>query len=129
VAAEEHAAFYCAQRFTLNVTREHERQAGWSPSARLFEAAACGVPTISDHWPGVEQFFEPGREILLASSCDDVLALLCGLPETERRQIAERARERVLRQHTAAHRAATLEREAINVIAERENRFAWRALS
>jgi spore maturation protein CgeB len=104
----DHAAFYAAQRFTLNVTRADMVRAGYSPSVRLFEAAACGVPVISDVWPDIDEFFERGTEILLARSGDDVLRYLRQMREPERRLIGIRARDRVLRAHTAAHRARTL---------------------
>jgi spore maturation protein CgeB len=105
----EHRRFYCSQRFTLNVTRAAMIEAGWSPSVRLFEAAACGTPIISDAWPGLETLFDPGAEILLPHTTRDVVELLVDLPDAERRAIGERARERVLREHSAAHRAAQLE--------------------
>ena len=104
-----HRGFYARQRFTLNVTRADMVEAGWSPSVRLFEAAACGVPVVSDGWDGLDTFFEPGREILVAEDADDVLAHL-ELPEAARRAIGERARRRVLAEHTAEHRARELER-------------------
>jgi spore maturation protein CgeB len=104
----EHPAFYCASRFTLNVTRADMIAAGWSPSVRLFEAAACAVPVISDRWEGLDALFAPGREILLADGTGDVTAALeagdAGAPA-----IGLAARERVLAAHTAAHRAAELE--------------------
>jgi spore maturation protein CgeB len=109
LAPGAHRAFYNRQRFTLNVTRADMRRAGFSPSIRLFEAAACGTPIVSDDWPGLATFFEPGREILLAAEPEDVEEILCGIPEAERRRIGRRARQRVLAEHTAAHRAATLE--------------------
>ncbi len=105
-----HRAFYNAQRFTLNITRAEMVRAGWSPSVRLFEAAACGTPIISDAWPGLEEIFEPGREILIARTTEDVLRILRETPEAEARAIGRRARERVLAEHTAAHRASELER-------------------
>jgi spore maturation protein CgeB len=105
----DHARFYAAQRFTLNVTRADMVRAGWSPSVRLFEAAACGTPIISDFWPGLSTFFEPGREILIARSTADALRVLDRLAEDERREIGTRARRRVLAQHTAMHRAVELE--------------------
>ncbi|HLM35227.1 MAG TPA: glycosyltransferase [Gaiellaceae bacterium] len=108
VPPSEHPGFYSAQRFTLNVTRDDMVRAGWSPSVRLFEAAACGVPVISDWWDGLDAFFEPGREILIAHDRDDVARHLA-LGEHERRAIGARARERVLREHTAEHRVAELE--------------------
>ncbi|MDQ3459271.1 MAG: glycosyltransferase [Deinococcota bacterium] len=104
----EHRAFYNAQRFTLNVTRADMVRVGYSPSVRLFEAAACGVPIISDLWEGLGAFFELGEEILVAESPEDSLRHL-ELAEGERRAVGERARARVLAEHTAAHRAAELE--------------------
>jgi spore maturation protein CgeB len=105
----EHRAFYCSQRFTLNLTRAAMVEAGYSPSVRLFEAAACGVPIISDVWPGLETLFTPEREILLARSAGDTVRLLETLGDDESARIGARARRRVLSQHTAEHRAAELE--------------------
>jgi spore maturation protein CgeB len=107
VSPPEHPAFYCAQKLTLNVTRTDMIEAGYSPSVRLFEAAACGVPIVSDRWPGIEQYFVPGREILLADTTDDIVRSL-GMPEDQRAEIARRARERALRDHTAEARAREL---------------------
>jgi spore maturation protein CgeB len=103
-----HASFYAAQRYTLSVTRADMVRAGWSPSVRLFEAAACATPVISDPWPGLETFFTPGREIRIARTTADVLAVLDGVAEEERQAIGDRARARVLAEHTAAHRADAL---------------------
>src|SRR5690606_4009740 len=101
----EHRAFYNAQRFTLNVTRERMVAAGYSPSVRLFEAAACGTPIISDWWEGLDRFLIPGEEIFVARSAADTLEILRSVGDAERRRIGLRARTRVLREHTAAHRA------------------------
>jgi spore maturation protein CgeB len=110
LAPRQHRAFYNAQRFTLNVTRADMVRAGYSPSVRLFEAAACATPIISDVWPGLEAFLEPGTEILLARTAADTLAYLHDMTDDERRAIGARARTRILEAHTAAHRAAQLER-------------------
>jgi len=104
-----HRGFYCAQRYTLNVTRADMIQRGHSPSVRLFEAAACGVPIISDWWAGLDELFQPGAEILIAGSAAEMLGILRTLPDAERRAIGERARTRVLAAHTGDHRAAELE--------------------
>jgi spore maturation protein CgeB len=109
LAPSRHRSFYCASGFTLNVTRRERAQAGWSPSVRLFEAAACGTPIITDEWPGLEAFFTPGREILVVKGTDDVLGYLRELPKRDRVELAARARHRVLTEHTAEHRAAALE--------------------
>ena len=115
VAPAHHRTFYTAQRFTLNVTRADMIRAGWSPSVRLFEAAACGVPIVSDEWPGLDEFFVPGQEIFVSRSADDTLALLRTLPDEARLAAAERARARVVSAHTAAHRAAQLESALIEI--------------
>lgn len=112
----EHRQFYNQQRFTLNITRQHMIQAGYSPSVRLFEAAACGVAIITDDWPGLDRFFEPGKDLLIAHDTDDTLGYLRNMTEPERLRIAANARERVLSAHTAAHRAAELERYALEAM-------------
>jgi spore maturation protein CgeB len=109
LAPARHRRFYNAQRFTLNITRQPMVHAGYSPSVRLFEAAACGTPIISDVWDGIETVLEPGREILLARDSADVLRYLNDLPETERLEVARRARRRILHEHTAEHRAREFE--------------------
>ena len=109
LAPGDHASFYNRLRFTLNVTRRDMVRSGYSPSVRLFEAAACGTPIVSDRWRGLETFFAPGREILLADDGPGVLALLRDVPDGERQAIGRRARARVLQSHTAAHRAEELE--------------------
>ncbi len=111
----QHRNFYNAQRFTLNVTRAAMIRAGWSPSVRLFEAAACAVPILSDWWDGLDSLFEPEREILIAETANDVLRSL-RMKDHDRKRIGLRARDRVLAEHTAAHRARELEsyvREAL----------------
>lgn len=110
VGPGDHAAFYGGLRFTLNVTRADMIAAGWSPSVRLFEAAACATPIISDDWAGLATLFEPGREILIARGASDVLGWLRGLGDEERHAIGVAARRRVLAEHTADHRIETLER-------------------
>jgi spore maturation protein CgeB len=119
LAPRDHRAFYNRQRYTLNITRADMIRAGWSPSVRLFEAAACGVPIISDSWPGLDEFFVPGEEILISAGPEDTLRYLREVPEPERRAIGERARERVVARHTAAHRAEELEAAMETLLARR----------
>lgn len=111
----EHRNFYNAQKFTLNVTRADMIQAGYSPSVRLFEAAACGVPVISDYWQGIESIFEPGKEILISHSPQETIEYLTSIDEEQRRTIAEGARKKVLKYHTAASRARQLEKYILEV--------------
>lgn len=118
---DRHRDFYNAQRYTLNVTRSAMVRRGWSPSVRLFEAAACGTPIITDRWDGLADYFEPGREVLVADDAREVYDILRELSDGERRALGRRARARVLREHTAAHRAASLERFAREVLGERRS--------
>ncbi len=103
-----HPWFYSSLGWTLNVTRADMREAGWSPSVRLFEAAACACPIISDSWPGIEDVLQPGRDIALADDTETLLATL-GQGEVLRARLGQAARRRVLGAHTAGHRAAKLE--------------------
>lgn len=107
VPPPEHPAFYCSSRFTLSVTRAAMADMGYCPSGRLFEAAACGTPLISDYWQGLEEFFEPGREILIASSAEDVRQAL-EMDAHKVCRIGSAARRRVLAEHTADHRCTEL---------------------
>ncbi|HEU0137772.1 MAG TPA: glycosyltransferase [Flavobacterium sp.] len=114
----QHRAFYNSQMFTLNVTREDMIEAGYSPSVRLFEAAACGVPVISDYWDGLTSIFEVDKEILIAKSSSDVLNYL-KIDAHERIQIGERARQRILAAHTAEVRAAELENYILEILSSK----------
>ena len=107
-----------AERFTLNVTRSDMVRAGHSPSVRLFEAAACGTPIISDHWEGLASFFAPNTEILVARDARDTLRYLREITEAERVAIGNRARARVMSAHTATHRAAELEGYILEALGE-----------
>jgi len=111
----DHPEFYAASRFTLNVTRADMIAAGWSPSVRLFEAGACGTPIISDRWDGIEDVFEPGEQIVLADTTEQVIAAL----EMDATDLGTAAREAVLAHHSAARRAEQLEHD---LAGEREGR-------
>src|SRR5690606_23389849 len=103
----EHSAFYCSSRLTLSITRGAMAARGYCPSGRIFEAAACGVPIVSDGWAGLDSFFEPGRELLIAHTTEDAIDAL-RRDDDQLRQIGAAARARVLAEHTAEHRAAPL---------------------
>lgn len=107
VPPPEHPAFYSSSNATLNVTRGAMASYGYCPSGRLFEAAACGTPVVSDSWDGLAHFFEPGKEILVASSADDVVGAL-QLSREELRRIGKAARDRALTEHTAERRSCEL---------------------
>jgi len=107
VAPSDHSAFYSSSNLTLSITRSAMATMGFCPSGRLFEAAACGTPVISDYWEGLEDFFEPGREILIASNPSEVIDAIALGPD-RLSQIGRAARERVLAEHTARHRCQQL---------------------
>ncbi len=119
VAPPDHRVFYGAQRFTLNLTRHDMMLMGYSPSIRLFEAAASGTPILSDSWPGLQEFFQPESELVVVRSSSDVLAELKAGGEQRRRALAARARQRVLAEHTAAHRAEALEGYLLELLSNR----------
>ncbi len=108
VPPDQHPAFYCSSRLSLSVTRGPMAAMGYCPSGRLFEAAACGVPILSDEWDGLDYFFEPGREIIVARTTNHVMDALAMSDEALAR-IACAGRERVLAAHTADRRALDLE--------------------
>ena len=105
----EHRLYYNQQKFTMNITRADMIKAGYSPSVRLFEAAACATPIISDYWDGIESLFEIDTEILISRSSEETISYLSTLTNVDVKAIGERAREKVLKEHTAAHRAIELE--------------------
>jgi spore maturation protein CgeB len=109
ISPPEHPAFYCSSRFTLNLTRKDMVAAGYSPSVRLFEASACGAAMISDPWCGMEEFLTPGEEVLLPSDEYEVVSILTGMSDQERIRMGQRARERILAEHTSKHRAQEFE--------------------
>ncbi|RKI59148.1 glycosyltransferase [Corallococcus sp. AB049A] len=115
---QEHAGFIGAQRFTLALS-----QARHTPGPDLFEAAACGAALLCDPWPGLEDVFALGDEVMIARTDQDVLRCLREMPEADRHQLGMRARARVLAEHTVAHRALQLEQYA----SEAERGAAWRA--
>jgi spore maturation protein CgeB len=103
----EHPAFFSSSRLTLNVTRPAMAEMGWCPSGRLFEAAACGTPILSDAWDGLDAFFTPGSEVLVAEASEDAVAAL-DLEDAELQRIGRLARERTLAEHTSEARAGEL---------------------
>jgi spore maturation protein CgeB len=113
----EHPAFFSSSRMTLNVTRHAMAQMGWCPSGRLFEAAACGVPILSDSWAGLDQFFTPDSEIFVATNSEDAIDAIA-LDDATLSTVASAARERTLAEHSAERRALELESLLAGVAAE-----------
>jgi spore maturation protein CgeB len=109
VRTSDHNAFNCSPLAVLNVTRDSMVANGWSPPTRVFEAAGAGACLITDAWEGIELFLEPGAEVLVAESGADVASHLRDLTPDVAARIGAAARERVLREHTYARRAAQVE--------------------
>jgi spore maturation protein CgeB len=121
----EHPAFYNSQKFTLNLTRAAMIRAGYSPSVRLFEAAACGVPIISDYWRGLGDILAIGSEVLIARNHEDILQIVAKSNDEQRHSIGAKARQRILRGHTFRIRASQLSA----YLAERMEYTAHKSLS
>jgi spore maturation protein CgeB len=107
---QQQRSFHRRQRFILHLSPAEEKEGGWSLPRPLLEAAASGTPVISDCWPGIEEFFTPGHELLLATTGDDITRILRGMSDADARAIGDAARLRVLAHHTTTSRAAELER-------------------
>lgn len=109
IYTQDHNAFNCTPRAVLNVSRDSMARYGFSPATRVFEAAGAGACLITDDWEGIEMFFAPGREILVARGGDEVAQIVRDLTPSRAREIGQAALRRVLAEHTYAHRVAQLE--------------------
>ncbi len=109
VYTNDHNAFNCSQTAVLNINRESMARYGYSPPTRVFEAAGAGACIITDSWPGIDRFLDPGSECLVASNGREVAALVRELTPAKARRIGRNARKRVLAEHTYAHRARQVE--------------------
>lgn len=109
VYTQDHNAFNVTPRMVLNVSRDSMARYGFSPATRVFEAAGAGACLITDAWKGIDLFFEPGREILVAQDGDDVARFVRDISDTQAREIGQAALLRVLAEHTYARRVAQLE--------------------
>jgi spore maturation protein CgeB len=105
VGTQAHNAFFCSGLATLNVNRDSMARYGFSPPTRVFEAAGAGACLITDEWVGIEEFLEPGAEVLVAASGDQVAEILTELSPARAQQLGQKARRRILTHHTYAHRA------------------------
>jgi spore maturation protein CgeB len=120
-----HSRFYSSSRLTLNVTRRDMVRAGYSPSVRLFEAAASGAAIVSDNWPGLDTFFRPQQEILLPTCAEDVARYISDVSHEELRKIGSAAQERVLAEHTNSQRAMEFEEALEKAGKLRETEDEW----
>ncbi len=109
VYTQDHNAFYCTPRATLNINRESMARYGFSPPTRVFEAAGAGACLITDAWEGIEMFLEPGAEVLVARDGDEVIEHIKSLTPERAREVGQAAMRRVLVEHTYSHRAEQVE--------------------
>lgn len=110
VGTGDHNRVNCAARMVLNINRESMANVGYSPPTRVFEAAGAGACVITDAWAGVAEFFAPNKEILVASSAEEIVALLREIPKEQAHAIGNAMRGRALRDHTYQLRAAEVDR-------------------
>ncbi|WP_266202503.1 CgeB family protein [Pontibacter kalidii] len=109
VYTKDHNAFNCTPKAVLNISRESMARYGFSPATRVFEAAGAGVCIITDYWEGIDFFFEPGKEILVARDGAEIAKIMASLSEEKAKRIGEAAYKKVLAAHTYHHRAEQLE--------------------
>lgn len=109
VATHDHNRLNCSARMVLNINRDSMAGVGFSPPTRIFEAAGAGACLITDRWSGIEKFFAPGREILIAGSAEEVVENLQGHSRDQAREIGANMRQRALRDHTYQLRAEQFE--------------------
>ncbi len=109
VGTGSHNRINASARMVLNVNRDSMADVGFSPPTRVFEAAGAGACLITDKWRGIERFFEPGREILVAENAEEIVELLRDKSAAEAHAIGEAMRMRALSEHTYAQRADEVE--------------------
>lgn len=115
IGTNDHNPVNCSAGMVLNLNRDSMANVGFSPPTRIFEAAGAGCCLITDAWQGIETFFRPGHEILIASSASEIVRLLREVPERQAKEIGEAMRERARRDHTYSQRAAQVHEIFSNV--------------
>ena len=109
VATADHNALNASARAVLNISRLSMAETGFSPATRIFEAAGAGACLITDDWPGIDQFFRPGTEILVARDGDEVAGFVRTLTPERATAIGQSALQRVLTEHTYDRRAVLVD--------------------
>jgi spore maturation protein CgeB len=105
VSSSDHNRINCSARMVLNINRQSMATVGFSPPTRVFEAAGAGACVITDAWAGIDQFFAPGREILVAESAEEIVSFLREIPCQRAGDIGKAMWQRALRDHTYCLRA------------------------
>jgi spore maturation protein CgeB len=131
VGSGRHNVLNCSARMVLNINRDSMAKIGFSPPTRVFEAAGAGACVITDHWTGIESFFAPGSEVLVAANAAEIVVYLRGIHERDARSIGSRMRQRALQDHTYAQRArqvhGLLTAPAAHSVIELVKNSAWPA--
>jgi len=102
--------YVCRSKLNLCITRGAHANVYASSSSRPFELGALGACIVANPYLGIEEWFEPGRELIIVHSAEEAIEryqYLLG-NESERKAIGSAARQRVLKQHTFRHRAREL---------------------
>jgi spore maturation protein CgeB len=120
VPTSDHNRLNCSATLVMNINRASMASFGFSPPTRIFEVAGAGAPLLCDAWPGIEEVFEPEREILIIRSADDVVAALDRYTPAERKGIGARALARALQDHTYAQRALRVQEVFSQLLVTRE---------
>lgn len=123
VYTKDHNAFNCSPLAVLNISRDSMASYGFSPATRVFEAAGAAACLITDYWIGIEEFFEPDEEILVARNGDEVVEILSSLTPERAREIGEAAYQKVINKHTYQHRAALLGKVLNEVLDEKKEKI------
>jgi spore maturation protein CgeB len=110
VFTKDHNAINSSPKAVLNISRDSMAKYGFSPATRVFEAAGAGACIITDYWTGIDTFFEPGKEILIANNGEEVIQILAALTNEQAEEIGKAALRKVFTEHTYTHRAAELEK-------------------
>ena len=121
VPTGDHNRVNCSASMVMNINRASMASVGFSPPTRVFEVAGAGTCMLCDDWPGIDDCFEPEKEIVVIRNAHDVVDALRTYDESDRRRIGQAFRSRALRDHTYAQRAAQAEAAMSECIARRSS--------
>ncbi|MBA3867920.1 MAG: glycosyltransferase [Anaerolineae bacterium] len=102
--------YACRTKINLCITRQAHASVYGSSSSRPFELSSMGCCVVSNPYLGIEEWFEPGKELFVVNSREEAIDRYRYLlaHDSERQSIGAAARERVLKEHTFQHRARQL---------------------
>ena len=124
VPTADHNRVNCSAGMVMNINRASMAQSGFSPPTRVFEVAGAGTCLLCDEWPGIDDCFEPGTEILVVRHAQDVVDALGAYDDAARGRIGDAFHTRALRDHTYAQRALQADRAFRHCLAVRQESAA-----